>query len=596
MASTLPLLLLLQQMGMQIIPSPPELIKSDCQIQHDADSKSIWGCIDNTRNMIFLNSAVTQQDSTIAHEFAHAYGFKNKDWYTKAVKEFGDSETIADSFDQYYNNPSIFQYSNPQAYDWFKNNISLSNKSNNMATTVPTKYYVTNVNGKDYYQALPGYNTPSGYREVTYPEFIAGLKAFDVSNDSRYGGAKTMYDYWQQTNPSYIQPDQSSGYVIDPATGNMTTQSALDEASRLASDPNMVNIGTATAPRYVPKDSAGYQNFLSPTTQTTQQAAQVSAAGLPRESVATDTVQVIRDGNTVQIKNDPATIKMYTDAGYTLGGGTTTAASTAASTTTAQSTGWIDPATGDPTAVGVGIPVGTGSQVGVSTTPPDTGTGTTSTTGNAQLDGILSELQAYLKKLKESGQAVNPAVELSPEIVQQFLDQAKTELNPYYSSQITSIQGEISASLQSMQKQWQLDKDQAQADFKKQLSTSQEDFAGAGSAFSGGRGASEQQFIEGTNRKLALSAQQAADAAGNILSGGEQKLGTRNVQSLFGYGQFTPGQSSTSGFYDNGNTLSYQSPGNTIGSLEREQTTATELRRASLEAAERAKRALNFYA
>lgn len=126
-------------------------------------------------------------------------------------------------------------------------------------TAIPYKYYQYSVNGKPYYEAGAWSNTPSGYSEIDYNSFIGGLKSSDVSNDTRFGGAKTMYDYWAGKNPSWLQaPNAPSEYSIN-AQGNQQMTSQIEQEKQLATDPNQLNIGTKEAPLYIPKGSPGAQ-------------------------------------------------------------------------------------------------------------------------------------------------------------------------------------------------------------------------------------------------------------------------------------------------------------------------------------------------
>ena len=132
------------------------------------------------------------------------------------------------------------------------------------------------------------------------------------------------------------------------------------------------------------------------------------------------------------------------------------------------------------------------------------GDGSYAPTGNPELDAILQEMQKYLDNLTASGQVVNPAIELSPEMIQQFLDQAESEISPYYAGQIRAIKGDLSANLQYLQQQYGLEKQAEEAKLKSNLGSYREQAAGAGLAFSGGRGQQEGEYIAGTNRQLQL--------------------------------------------------------------------------------------------
>jgi len=70
------------------------------------------------------------------------------------------------------------------------------------------------------------------------------------------------------------------------------------------------------------------------------------------------------------------------------------------------------------------------------TTPPPVVPDETTSTGNEILDQTLQILTQYLDKLDQRGQMINPAVEVTPEQMADFLAQAQSEIDPYYSGQL----------------------------------------------------------------------------------------------------------------------------------------------------------------
>src|SRR3990167_5409083 len=87
-------------------------------------------------------------------------------------------------------------------------------------------------------------------------------------------------------------------------------------------------------------------------------------------------------------------------------------------------------------------------------------------TGNNGLNDILKELKGLLDKTISAGKVVNPAVELTPAQIQGFLDQASKEISPYYASQITAIKDDLGKNIQNLQKQYELEKEGAESEFK----------------------------------------------------------------------------------------------------------------------------------
>lgn len=104
------------------------------------------------------------------------------------------------------------------------------------------------------YEAVPeaAGNVVAG-EELTPEQWMKEAKAAKVLDTS---GKPTGQTWYQKTLQQF--PDLEAGlssYITNPQTGNIQLKSSFDEAQRLAADPNMINVGTATAPLYIPKGS-----------------------------------------------------------------------------------------------------------------------------------------------------------------------------------------------------------------------------------------------------------------------------------------------------------------------------------------------------
>lgn len=227
---------------------------------------------------------------------------------------------------------------------------------------------------------------------------------------------------------------------------------------------------------------------------------------------------------------------------------------------------------------------------------PVQNTSTKYSTGNSQLDALLGEMQGYLDKLISSGKTVNPNIELTPAEIQGFLDQASTEINPYYKSQFDVIKKDLSSNLDLLQKSYELNKENSLSDFTKSLGASRESASGAGTIFSGVRGKNEQQLVDAENRILKGQDLQTKQSAQNAVTTAERQIGSRNLSdiTLPTFNSVTASNSGLGSFVPS-RTLDYFSSGGITGSLEREQTTAVQSRAANLEEAARKTRALNLY-
>lgn len=243
-------------------------------------------------------------------------------------------------------------------------------------------------------------------------------------------------------------------------------------------------------------------------------------------------------------------------------------------------------------------PLGTGSlgngTTGTNTTPSTTQPTGFQSTGNPQLDEVLQRMGTYLEDLKAQGKTLNPNIELDPQMVQKFLDQATQEIEPYYSQQFSVIKDQVQRSLGNLQKSYELQKQQSQDQFKQSLEQTREQAAGSGTVFSGGRAKAEQQLQTNQQRALDNASLGLSEQAGSLVRGAEQQIGSRNLNLALPTFTGATANSLTSSF-NTGRNLDYFNPSNITGSLERERTTAIQGRKNELEQAERQNRSLNFY-
>lgn len=67
-------------------------------------------------------------------------------------------------------------------------------------------------------------------------------------------------------------------------------------------------------------------------------------------------------------------------------------------------------------------------------TPPTAGSTTELIDSSNPLSPILNALDSQLTQLEQRGKVLNPAIDITPEKMAEFLTQAKSEINPYYST------------------------------------------------------------------------------------------------------------------------------------------------------------------
>lgn len=230
-------------------------------------------------------------------------------------------------------------------------------------------------------------------------------------------------------------------------------------------------------------------------------------------------------------------------------------------------------------------------------TNPGAGTTTSYDTGNPELNALLGQMQTYLQTIIASGKQINPNIELEPKLIQQFLDQATSEIDPYYASQIKNIKDQLQPNLDLIQRQYENEKMNSEATFKKSIADSRESAAGAGTVFSGQRILGEKNYLDQTNRGLDLNAAQYQNQVNNTLRNTAGQVGSRNLSNLN-----TPSFATAAGtlegngsFYNTGRTYNALVPSGITGSLEQDKLTAIRSRQNQLETAARQDRALSFY-
>lgn len=153
-------------------------------------------------------------------------------------------------------------------------------------------------------------------------------------------------------------------------------------------------------------------------------------------------------------------------------------------------------------------------------------------TGNTDLDTMLNAFLDTLKAITDAGKVVNPNIDITPELTKQWLDQASTELDPYYQSQFSAIKGDLSTDLNYLSDQYKSVAKTNEETFKQNLATSRENAANSGTIFSGARGVNEQSLADTSQRNMeGLSGDLTykAQKTGNVA---EQNIGSTNLSGL----------------------------------------------------------------
>lgn len=184
-------------------------------------------------------------------------------------------------------------------------------------------------------------------------------------------------------------------------------------------------------------------------------------------------------------------------------------------------------------------------------------------TGNSSIDAVLGQMYSYIQNNIASGKQLNPDLTINNNTIQQFINQAHAEIDPYYASQLGAIKDDLIANLTDTAKAYEDTAKQEALKFKQSISASQESAAGAGLAFSGSRALGEQQATEAEQSTLNLDQIRAASDAAAKARTAESQIGTAGVSgiSMPSLPSYSALVDSSGGSVVAGGTQSYFTPG-----------------------------------
>lgn len=148
-----------------------------------------------------------------------------------------------------------------------------------------------------------------------------------------------------------------------------------------------------------------------------------------------------------------------------------------------------------------------------------------STTGNPALDAVQDAAVAHAVSVLQSGQTLNPGLNVTPALVSQFLQEAHAQTDPYYQQQLTTEIEGINSSLKNAQAQYENSVANSNTQFQQGILSERNGAASTGAAFSGQRGLAEQQDLDVQNRNLASLGENAAAGIGTTLRAGGAAVG-----------------------------------------------------------------------
>jgi hypothetical protein len=202
-------------------------------------------------------------------------------------------------------------------------------------------------------------------------------------------------------------------------------------------------------------------------------------------------------------------------------------------------------------------------------TQDNAGTGTTGySTGNSQLDEILKSFNDLLQTQLGSGKLITEK-DITPQMIQDWANQASAELEPYYQQQFKAIQSEVNAGFQALQESYNLSIQEQEAKFRQNLGLQRETEASKGTAFSGGRRARANELVASTDRSLQGIENQYL-GQGRTLGQAEKVIGSNAFGTAPQINQYGASLGGAGGLQSRSLTSLYNPITGITGSLERE--------------------------
>lgn len=168
-----------------------------------------------------------------------------------------------------------------------------------------------------------------------------------------------------------------------------------------------------------------------------------------------------------------------------------------------------------------------GSSIPYSTT--DANGNVTFNTGDPALDTALGSLSSFVTTTLAKGNVVNPALQITPDLASQFLQEAHSQIDPEGQQNLTDAIDGINASLSNLQNQYENSTAEQQAQFEQSVASERNTSGDNGTAFSGERGLAENYMLGSENRSLASLGSTYATNVGNTLRTGAAAVGTNSL-------------------------------------------------------------------
>lgn len=415
------------------------------------------------------------------------------------------------------------------------------------------KIYKTMVNGQPFFNILPGLNTPYGYTEANLDE----ARAWYAQHPDVYK-SESLYD--QPLEQVLSGQTVATGYSKD-AKGNWGTWDAIALEQKKNDDAvaagTMKKVPVGDGWGYVPTGSASDQQNSGINNTTTTVATPINNQN-PSSQSSISYADFAKNWKLINPNLNDAQVKQAYDAFYPQGMNTQNTTGTNATNATGA----------------------TGTSSGGITI-----NGQNYSTGNPQTDAALQAMMDQIKEQQAKGNVINPDLQITPEILQQFTDYVTDKVHPQFAEAIQNVKQDLTRNFDSLKAKYDYENQNQEGQFKQQLGTARENYAGSGLAFSGQRGQGETNMANNENRTLDYNALLYGNQAGDYARNAEKQIGASNMTGyqLPEFAKKTASLTGNGGYSANGTYGNSYTPGSyTLGSIPSEEAATVEAGKQSL--------------
>lgn len=207
--------------------------------------------------------------------------------------------------------------------------------------------------------------------------------------------------------------------------------------------------------------------------------------------------------------------------------------------------------------------------------------------------GVVAQLIRYYETKLENGEKINPDIKFTPERLQEFIDTAKADIEPYYQEVMEQNKQDIELSLGRLSEDYKREVGRAEEPFKENLSKQAESEAQAGLTYGSERGVRERQAVQSQQRNLDDVFRGVERGVQDTIRTGERTLGSSFFSGLR-TPQFSPFIVNTQGFEQGIPRTLGQQQGGLLGSIPKQREVDIRTRASEIEDITRRNRILDL--